>query len=510
MNKESITKYKDSRILFVWVTILAALSGFVFIYRSSIGVMFSYWNDYGTYSHGYLTILVSAYLVFVCVKLSKLEYSGPSIVSIGCLSATSVAWLFACLVNVNVLQMLCMPFFVYFTLTFFYGFKNYRTLLIPIFILLFTIPVWSLLLPYLQDIAVVATKMLLSFSNLEYQVVDNTVIFSIGIFEIEESCSGLRYLLVGMLLSIVYGFLNYQSYWSVLVMVLAAMIIMLIGNVIRILIVIGLGVVKGMDYPLVQDHENLGWVLFAFLLIPLFVIARYIQPNLWQKTLRQEDKNENVGIRISVVNLFILLIIYLLVISTAPLYAAYLKNNVTEVASFKLNGIMPLEGWSGPVLLSSRWVPSYSSYSENFVGQYSKDNKTIALNSLLYTKHNSNGELINVNNQLADKNEWELVDFSPHQVIFNRAQESSVVVNKVTIHSKKINDCFRVWYWFDVGGSTYTKRWKVKLKQAEMLFNGESGGAITSISISCDKGSDEVLNDFMLANFAQLKKLILW
>ena len=460
MSQNYFSNYKNNQTVYVWVAILLALCSFVFIYRTSINTLFYNWNEYGTYSHGYLTILLSAFLIYTCVKQARISYSGPSTVSAICILIISLIWLFAYLANINTIQMLCMPFFIYFILTYFSGLKNYRILLVPIFILLFTIPIWSLILPILQDTAVHATNKLLSISNLDYRVVDNTVIFSKGVFEIEESCSGLRYLLVGVLLSIIYGFLNYQSSWSMLVLILIAVTIMLIGNLIRIMVVIGLGVGKGMDYPLVKDHENLGWVLFAFLLVPLFIIARYLKPNLWQKIAQDEINITSSDNSMRLNKLFFVFVIYLIVISAAPLYASYLMNDITKVASLKPNGVIADGRWTGPVLLSSRWAPNYSLYSEHFVGHYRKQGQTVVLNSFLYTNQGLNGELINVNNQLVDKNKWGITDVSSHQAVSDKANLNSISVNKVTIHSKQAKDCFRIWYWFDVNGAAYTKNGK--------------------------------------------------
>jgi len=179
-----------------WLAVMVAVVGLFFFYKVTFLSLFSYWNEYGTYSHGYLTVLLCMYLLYTCVKEEELTYTKPSIFSAFCLFFVSVVWLCAYLVKINTLQALCLPIFLYFTLTYFCGLKNFRKLIIPISILLFTIPVWRVFLPYLQDISVFVTERLLSFSDVKFHIVENRVMFSRGIFEIEESCSGLRYLLI--------------------------------------------------------------------------------------------------------------------------------------------------------------------------------------------------------------------------------------------------------------------------------------------------------------------------
>jgi len=508
--RQNFIPEKVGKTPIIWLQIFIAFSAFSFFYQASIKTLFNYWNDYGTYSHGFLTILLTVFLLYTCVKNDRFSYSGPSIVSAFCIAILSLIWLIAYVSEVNTIQMLCMPFFVYFILTYFVGLKNYRILLVPVFILLFTIPVWQSILPALQDSAVYVTNKLLSLTNLEYRMVDNKIVISNGIFEIEESCSGLRYLLVGVLLSIVYGFLNYKSYWSTLILVLISVVIMLIGNYIRILVVIGLGVMKGMDNPLVQDHESLGWVLFAIFLIPLFTIARYLNPNLWEKSISKKSFSDNAEKRMGFSMLMLTFVVYLIVIAFAPLYANYIQNNITNMASFGSKSIQLDSEWEGPILLSSRWAPSYSSYSERINEQFVKNEKMVALNSYLYTKQVPKGELINANNQMVNKDKWKVSDLSMHQVVIDKVGKNSTVVNKLTIDSLQVKDCLRIWYWFEVNGIAYTKKWQVKLNEAVVSIKGNSGSAIMSIATSCNDNADIILSDFLFDNFSQLNNLIDW
>lgn len=510
MNAPSSSSTNNSQILFFWSIVLAALVSFFLIYQSLFNILFNYWNEYGTYSHGYLTILLSAFLVYTCIKQFKFSYSEPSILSLLGLAIVSLIWLLAYFANVNTVQMLCAPFFIFLTLTYFCGLKNFRILLIPVFILLFTIPIWSLFLPYLQEVAVVVTNKLLSFSSLDYRVHENRVIFSQGIFQIEESCSGLRYLLVGVLLAVVYGFLNYQSYWSALVLILSTILIMLIGNILRILVIISLGVYKGMDYPLVQDHESLGWILFAFLLIPMFILARYINPVLGQKTKPNVHREFQYYKGSNSTGLILSLVLYLVTILVSPLYAKYVDHNVSGIASLSSGKALIFDDWEGPQQDSSQWLPNYSLYSESFSGKYSSLSHTVSLSTMLYSEKKPEGELINYGNHLINGDEWRLVESIYDHKVKTLIQEKIIFVNKATIESRRDKECIRVWYWFDVGGEILTKKWQVKLHETLMRLNRKSGSAITSISTSCANTSDEVLGNYLTDNMSQIKKLIIW
>ncbi len=501
------SNFASNKTNLMWVVLIAGIVFFVYLYRVSISALFLNWNTYGTYSHGYLTIIISIYLVYVSVKEKRLKISHSSFISAVWLLLVSLAWLLAYIANINTMQMLCIPFFLFFTFTYFFGWKNYKTLLIPIYILLFTIPIWSLLLPYLQGIAVNATSIALSFTNLDYQIVDNSVIFSKGIFVIEESCSGLRYVLVGMLLSMVFGFLNYHEYWRTLLLILVSIIIMLIGNLVRILIIIGLGVYKGVDYPLVQDHENLGWVVFAFFLVPLFLFARALNVNVGNaNTLVQKSETGKSDLSHSPA---IILLLYILVISAAPLFANYIESNQAEISMLDTSKIRASGEWVGPKLHAPLWEPNYLLYSEQFVAQFEKQNNTVALNILHYSILNPEGELINTENKIVDNRDWKIIDSLTGQVVKGQEGVKLLEVNTATITAKKSGECIRIWYWFEVGGENYVRKWRVKLNELIAKLQGRSGSALNAISTRCLRStmdSDKILNDYLQLHYHSIKE----
>jgi len=510
MSLHSNTK-SSPLLLFHWSAIIVAIAGLFFLYKPTFYSLFNYWNEYGTYSHGYLTILLSIYLLYVCVKDEELTYERPSIFSAVCLFLLSIIWLCSYLAKINTLQALCLPFLLFFTITFFSGLKNYRKIIIPVFILLFTIPLWGIFLPYLQDIAVIVTGKMLGYTDIDYFIVKNQVVISNGIFEIEESCSGLRYLLVGVLLAVVYGYQNYQSDWSVLALITISIGIMFIANFVRILVIILLGVEKGIDYHLVQDHENLGWVVFTVFLIPLFLIARFINPKLLQTYSffhRSINNKEKPKYKFTLVWLVML---YWAILIFAPLYANYLTSSEAQQGELQTlsNFTSNEKGWG---LSSSKridWVPDYHDYNERLSLEFDNNNARVALNAALYVDLGvSEGELINSQNQLVDPEYWNIVKQNSNASI--SGVEGLASVNMNTIQNIRGDRCLRIWYWYHVGKNSYTNEIQVKLRELMMIFENKSGGAFVSIATECEENADYVLSSFIKDNSELLTNIINW
>ena len=497
----------NRQLYFCWATIIFALGIFVIAYQESIKTLFRIWNEYGAYSHGYMTVLLAAYLIYICVKENRIDYSKPTVVSLIGLFLTSIVWLVSYLSGINIGQTLSLPFFVFFTITYFVGLRNYRVLFIPVFLLLLVVPIWSIFLPSLQGIATYLVNNILSFTTLEYQSSGNKIILASGIFEIEESCSGLRFLLVGVLLSIVFSFLNYKSYWSAFILILSSILIMLTANVVRILVIIAIGAKTEMTHPWVQDHASLGWVVFAIFLIPLFVLARRLDPNI--SIVEEENKLPVSGYEFVLSKRLIALVFYVATICFAPLYAQYAKNNINQVAKLD-DDVGVLAGWSRLDLNRSKWELKYISYAQRYEAEYTKNKHKVDLSVYLYTKAVPGSELINFNNTLVDKDKWSIVSNNGNQQIMLENNVSSINVNKATIESDVLSECKRVWYWYEVDGEAYTKKLRVKLSEALMVIKGKSGSTINAVSTSCDENSDLILTEFLSDNMSRLKKLTIW
>jgi len=99
--QNNISDYENRSSLFVWFVVLAVLGIFFYVYRYSINVLLNYWNDYGTYSHGYLTVLLSMFLIYSCVKQEQFSYSRPSVLCALGAFVISLVWLVAYVASIN-------------------------------------------------------------------------------------------------------------------------------------------------------------------------------------------------------------------------------------------------------------------------------------------------------------------------------------------------------------------------------------------------------------------------
>ena len=264
------------------------------VFLTQPAIMLNIWHysfDDGTYSHAFLIPIIIAYLYIVLFKENLL------IINKNINYATIIITLtFACLLFiVSAIQIpmgfrLALPFFI----TGLIGiiFKPTFKVVFPSLFLIFLLPIWGVLTPFLQNLSTVTVTYIMELSGIPIYVEDNFISIPSGTFEIADGCSGLRYLIVSLSISSLFVFLNIRKYSHALTFIFIAILGALLVNWIRIVALIVIGHFTNMESELMQDHNTFGWYLYIPFMIGLFYFGqRFIDigastPKKPQKTIK--------------------------------------------------------------------------------------------------------------------------------------------------------------------------------------------------------------------------------
>ncbi len=138
-------------------------------------------------------------------------------------------------------------------------------------LLAFSLPYFPLLVPYLQAMAVFVVEGTLSLFGIPVLVQENYIAIPRGQFYVADSCSGFRYLANNLILFFLYVLFSRFNTRQFLMAFGMTVLLALIVNWLRIFIIIFVAHNWGLDVPFfVQDHGNLGWVVYIFMLLPFF------------------------------------------------------------------------------------------------------------------------------------------------------------------------------------------------------------------------------------------------
>ncbi|MBT0585678.1 exosortase [Alteromonas oceanisediminis] len=255
------------KIMVQVVLVLCVFAAVFLANPNTLADLASYSFDDGTYSHAYLIPFVIVYLLYHATRYGDIQYRWQPLFLVPLLLSL-VVFMLAQLVQYPLAFRFMIPVVIGFALLSL--FRLSIGLVVPIALIWFITPVWGPLQAILQQISVVAVTEIMSWTSIPAFVEGNTVHIAVGSFEIAGGCSGLRYFITSMALSLIYSYLNFTRAKSIIIFFLLAIIGSLITNWIRIFAIILIGHYTDMQSSIVEDHNTLGWYIFIPFIFALF------------------------------------------------------------------------------------------------------------------------------------------------------------------------------------------------------------------------------------------------
>ena len=141
-------------------------------------------------------------------------------------------------------------------------------------LLIFVIPVWSELTSLLVTLSSITVGYAVKLSQLTALLEGSSIFLPSGTIYIADGCSGIRYLIISLLMGYILILLNQYKLRAALTTLAIAAILGLVANWLRIYLLVLIGYHTEMQSSLMRDHETFGWIIFAGILIP----AIYFSP----------------------------------------------------------------------------------------------------------------------------------------------------------------------------------------------------------------------------------------
>lgn len=473
-----------------WRNALIAIIGLfvlmLVLYQQTVLYLTSLWNQLGggDYGHGYLVLAISAYLIFTNRKKLADLTPCPEYKAIAAIFLAALLWVLAALVDIATLQSIALLLLFISMVWAVVGNRVMLLLAFPLLYISFAIPVWFPLSPLLQNITADAVFWIIRIMEIPAMRVENVIAVPAGRLSIEEACSGLRYLLASLTLGALYGYMNYRTLRSRLIVVLIVAGAAVFANILRVLIVVYLGYKTDMQHPLVYDHLSLGWYLFAGVVaVLLFLdVALY---KIFQQARSADDSesiidSDDALLRPCRKNKFQIGAYMLLVagmVSAGPATVIWLNSQSVTVQHRDSQALLvAAEGWTFEQVSEDGWAPKYKGADTQKMYLQNQHGQQVHLFLGLYPVQKQGEELINDQNRIADDVVWHtqyqkerVVDAGQHkvleQVLKNNAGEQRLV-----------------WYWYRVAGQATINKYQAKALQVLGLIQGTPHAAVIAIS----------------------------
>ncbi len=437
---------------------LALVAALIALFWPSFLSMVEIWERSETYTHGFLVIPISLWLIWGRRHEVMSLQPVPDRRALVLLALAGFGWLMADAGGVRVVEQLALITILIAAVWAVLGWAVFMALFFPLMFLYFAVPMGEFLIPHLMEFTADFTVSALQLTGIP--VYREGTFFSIpsGNWSVVEGCSGLRYLISSFTLGTLYAYLTYRSLGRRLLFALAALIVPVFANGGRAYMIVMIAHLSGMRLALGIDHYIYGWVFFGIVMLLLFWIGSF-----WREDEHGADKDQTgKTYAVTQVNglkpLLGMMGAVALVAILWPVYGGWLNHRpLPEMPQIRVAGA---GGWQ-PVGPFSDWHPHWIGAARQFEQNFSKGGKTVLLRIDYYPTQRQDQELINSQNYMIKQKDkvWSNVGESLIKAhIGGRTRE--VRQAKLRSFSKQR---ILVWQWNDIDGRVVNNDYLGKL-----------------------------------------------
>lgn len=258
----------------LWLILALACIVAVVFWPSSL-ILYQKWSDTSglTYTHGWLILLICVVLV---IRARREISSAPAgrLAPLACiaLALAVLAWLLCYRGSIEGLEVPLMPLIFWLAVTVTCGWPVGRLMLFPVGFFYFAVPSWDN--RPLQQLTVSAMHVWLGVTGPPATFAGDLIYIPNGAFRIEEGCSGLHFMIVGLAVAALYGEQQRDRWPTRIKLLLLMAVLAILANWVRVYTVIEAGYLTDMQSYLVRvSHYGFGWCVFAVALLVFFWLA---------------------------------------------------------------------------------------------------------------------------------------------------------------------------------------------------------------------------------------------
>jgi exosortase A len=499
----------------VWRLTIVTLSIFLLFAFSIFGETSLYllkvWSQMdGDYAHGFLVLGISFYVIYENRNVLRKHQPYPSLLALVAILLSSLLWFSATIAGVQMVQTMSLLAMIFSIVWLCVGNQLIRHLAFPIIFIVFALPIWAPLSPILQEITADVVFWLARIIRIPAFRQENQIMLPSGTLSIEEACSGLRYLLAALMLSVLYAYQNYHTWKPRVLVVAIAIVAAIFANVLRVLIIVYLAYATDMQHPLVADHLTLGWILFGVVVFALLFID--IRIHKFRKEANDpvpesspiDDLDGVPSVKTFAPGILaVTLPIAAIFVSAGPAAAYWAQNQPVSADTVSIEMPNGRDTWEGPFDGDKQWNPVYhGAVSEQRL--YHDSGRNVFLYIGYYPAQNQGREVISELNRVSDEKTWGML--YPHG-------RQRLIAGKSVLEQILKSPSGRqrlVWYWYYVAGNRTANKYEAKVFEVIGWLVGKHQAAVVAISTPFEddmKNAETVLTEFSASMDSSFRKL---
>ncbi|KZZ68026.1 hypothetical protein A3765_00745 [Oleiphilus sp. HI0130] len=471
------------------------------LFHEAWGSLVQLWlkMDYA-YSMGLLALALAIYSSYQKRDVISATIHTPHFLNYILLFGSALVLTLASYLNIQIGTQLMLVPILFFGVSSIGGLKAAAHFIIPLLYILFAIPVWDYLNPLLQSLTTFIATSVVETINIPALINGNIINLPYGALEIANGCSGLRYLIVTLILALYFSQQRPNSARTVILMFCLAAGFSLVANWIRVVLLIVIAHQSNMESSLVADHEMFGWIVYVVTMMPCVWLLLRIE----RRALAQTEANTETSTATATEThterttetKASYLIASIAAISMAPLIMGWAQHNQSQSYSknsFETQLATPPIGWAITEAQTSMFQTGFAGAEQesNFKLLNTFTGTKFNIKVLSYSSEEQGAELVNNNNRLANDS-WNMSNL-PNRTTSTNFYQKSILASQA--HKRLAV----VWY-YRISNTRTTSELKAKLAQLASVFADAPPKALVAISARCSASCDK--------EFSELDKLL--
>lgn len=474
----------------------------LWLWRDTAAGMVSIWIRSATFTHAFLVVPISAWLVW----RRRDELAGVPVRPVPWLllaiAATCFVWMLGELAAVSVASQFALVTVLILSVPALFGWQLTRRLAFPLLFLYFAVPFGEFLVPRLMEWTADFTVSALRASGVPVYREGLEFVIPSGQWSVVEACSGVRYLIASFMVGTLFAYITYRSTRRRLLFVVAALLVPVVANWLRAYMIVMIGHLSGNELAVGVDHLIYGWVFFGLVIGAMFFVGvRWAEPEEAFAAPAQAADLPPAGRG----GWAVAAAIALMLAGTQ----AWLWQFEHDDAAAPTLALPPAPaGWTA-ANAPLPWAPEFPDASAVATQAQDHDGQRVWLWTAYYRQQTDERKLISSVHGIVDMGEgaqWHRVDSGSRA-----AQPPIPALRTATIRNRLGADLsgavrLRVWHLYWIGGRWTTSEVRAKVWQAidRLLGRGDDGAVVliaTPLTGTRTDDADAVLETFARAQF---------
>lgn len=458
-----------------WAAVALAI---IVMFRTDAIAMVQKWENDDTFGHAWLILPIFAWLVWLRRDLLAQVNPKPFWWGLIPMGGAALLWTVGHLARVAFVEQFALIFMLQASVLTVLGLSVARTLLFPLFYLLFLVPFGDQIMPQLQDFTAKFSVFFLEL--LEIPVYHDGIFISIptGDFEVAQACSGVRFVIAMLAVGSLYANVAFASPWRRAAIMGLSIIVPVIANGFRAFGIIYIAYKTDNEVAVGVDHIVYGWVFFSIVMLAVLLLGRTFSDRWIDDPAVDVDRRGLTRTPAAPVRQALIAIPAVIAVAAAGLsYGTWMDN---RAASVMFGPIAPpqVAGWQtdqNPV----DWRPQFKGADAELFHTYTDGNRRVTLYVAAFGRQRDDAELVAYGQTaVAPTDNWTWAADLPGELTIGGMPTKSQAMQ--INGQRSVRDIWQ-WYWVNgkLVGDPYTA--KIEGLKAKM-FGGELAAATLVLS----------------------------